>query len=96
MNRVVIEVTEEFGSTPCNVLKSTRGSAEDAWVRAIAVRVYRDLAPDDQKTLTALGELFGRDRTTVRHALSRVQPWTQTLGFSTRMAEVKQRVQERR
>lgn len=96
LTTVVTEVTTEFGSRLSIVLGSTRGSAEDARVRAIAMHVYRDLAPEKRPTLTGLGLAFGRDRTTVRHAITRVQSWIcNEQDFVIRLMVVKDRVKAR-
>jgi chromosomal replication initiation ATPase DnaA len=55
--------------------------------------VYRKAEPVCVPCLTALGRTFGRDRTTVRHALSRVEVWkAKEPGFAKRLGDVQQRL----
>jgi chromosomal replication initiation ATPase DnaA len=96
LTSVVTEVAEEFGSRLSFILSSTRGRPQDARARAIAMHVYRLLAPG-KPCYTEVGRVFQRDRTTVQHALSRVTGWVQgEHGFEARLDNVMARAQQRR
>jgi chromosomal replication initiation ATPase DnaA len=92
LTTVATKVAGEFGSKLSSILSSTRGRPEDARARAIAMYVYQraDCVPQ-MPCLTALGRQFGRDRTTVRHALRRVEAWKKSEpGFRRRLERVQQ------
>jgi chromosomal replication initiation ATPase DnaA len=93
INTVATEVAREFGSRPSSILAPTRGRAEDARARAIAMYVYQRAEPVCAPCLTAVGRAFSRDRTTVRHALQRVDGWRALEpGFADTLGRVQQRV----
>lgn len=85
LKAVVHEVTREFQdpalksqTTPADVLMPTRGTPHDSWVRALCVWVYcqkTSFVPHTRNhlNLTSLGRVFNRERSTVRHALARVE-----------------------
>lgn len=90
LTTVVTKVAGEFGSKLSSILSPTRGRPEDARARAIAMYVYRraDCVPE-MPCYTVLGKHFGRDRTTVRHALQRVEEWkTSEPDFARRLERV--------
>lgn len=68
-------VVAQFGGSAADILAPKRGPARHAYLRAIAMYVYRCAEPAVEPTLTEVGRAFGRDRTTVRHALARVDTW---------------------
>ncbi len=91
LTTVATKVAGEFGSRLSAILSSTRGRPEDARARAIAMYVYRAAEPVCIPCLTELGKTFGRDRTTVRHALNRVEGWKKNEpGFKRRLERVQQ------
>ena len=92
LTTVVTKVAGEFGSKLSCILAPTRGRPEDARARAIAMYVYQraDSVPA-MPCYTALGHQFGRDRTTVRHALQRVEDWKASEpDFARRLERVQQ------
>lgn len=92
LTSVATEVAGEFGSKLSAILSTTRGRPEDARSRAIAMHVYQRVAPG-RLCYTGVGSVFGRDRTTVRHALTRVDGWVEVeAGFQDRLDEVIGRV----
>jgi chromosomal replication initiation ATPase DnaA len=96
LTTVATEVAGEFGSKLSAILGPRRGHAEDARSRAIAMFVYRDVVPGDRPCYTELGRVFGRDRTTVRHAIGRVQSWIcNERNFVIRLKAVKERIRGR-
>lgn len=95
LTTVATEVAGEFGSRLSAILSPTRGRPEDARARAIAMHVYNRVAPGGL-TFTDVGKAFSRDRTTVRHALTRVDGWQEVEdGFEDRLHEVVGRVRAR-
>jgi chromosomal replication initiation ATPase DnaA len=94
LTSIATEVAGEFGSRLSAILASQRGSAEDARSRAIAIAVYKEVSPVPL-TLTDLGRVFERDRTTVRHALERVEGFRAETGFPKRYKAVVERVKTR-
>lgn len=76
VERIFTEVQAEFGVTRAQLLAPTRSSAKVASARQQAMR--RVHAADPGASWSELGRLFGRDRTTVRHACRKldVQPAT--------------------
>lgn len=53
------------------VLSSKRESADVAWTRQCAMYIYWE--GTGRPSFTKLGTVFGRDRTTVRHAIQKVR-----------------------
>lgn len=91
LTTVATRVAVEFGSKLSAILSSTRGRPEDARARAIAMYVYRHAEPICVPCMTELGKTFSRDRTTVRHALHRVEGWKKAEpGFKKRLERVQQ------
>ena len=89
-------MAQEFGSRLSAILSPTRGLAPDARARAIAMAVYQCVSPRTPN-LSELGRVFERDRTTVRHALDRVDLWRGEAGdFEDRFQAVLKRVNARR
>jgi chromosomal replication initiation ATPase DnaA len=74
LTTVATEVAKEFGSRLSAILSPYRGQPDDSRSRHIAIAVYREVAPR-KMSLTDLGAVFDRDRTSVRHALERVELW---------------------
>jgi chromosomal replication initiation ATPase DnaA len=95
LTTVATEVAGEFGSVLSRILSPRRGRPEDARARAITMAVYQRVSPA-RPNFTDLGELFGRDRTTVRHALARVDGFVKKEAlFEERLLEVVGRVRAR-
>jgi chromosomal replication initiation ATPase DnaA len=95
LTTVATEVAGEFGSRLSSILTPQRGLAEDARSRAIAMAVYRLVAPK-KLNLTELGNVFDRDRTTVRHALERVHGFKRgERGFNGRFNKVVRNVRDK-
>lgn len=65
-DRVIAEVEAEFGVTRAQLLAPTRSSAKVAQARQEAMRRVKARTPD--ASWSEIGRLFGRDRTTIRHA----------------------------
>ncbi len=76
-DQVIDAVVKEFGSSRARVLNSSRGTKKEAWIRAIAIYAYVCRYPGPVNW-TETGRMFGRDRTSVRHAAQRVQRRTET------------------
>lgn len=86
-------VTKEFGSQPASVMTPTRGLPADSRARAISMYVYHRAEPAARLTMTDVGRVFGRDRTTVRHAFDNVERWRQNdVGFRKRLGDIEQRI----
>lgn len=70
--RVVIEgaVGQVFGVKHCELLRATRGRARVALARQVAMYLAHVAL---RLSFTEVGELFGRDRTTVAHACQVVE-----------------------
>lgn len=64
---------DHFGLRRGEILAPSRGTKERAWARHVAVYLAHRLDP--AASFTALGTAFGRDRTTIRHAVRRVEFW---------------------
>jgi len=73
MDRILEVVQAEFGVTRAQILAPTRSSPDVAWARQVAVHLCHALMPG--VSWSDLGQMFGRDRTTVRHANQKVQEW---------------------
>lgn len=69
--RIASATVHEMGGTVKGLLSPTRGRPADAWRRAVAMYVYCTACADGN--LSATGRVFDRDRTVVRHAMSRVR-----------------------
>jgi chromosomal replication initiation ATPase DnaA len=95
LTTVATEVAGEFGSKLSAILAPTRGRPEDARSRAIAMHVYSVVAPHQPCCMTRVGDAFGRDRTTVRHAYKRVYDWQDNEDFEERLKQVIERVKAR-
>jgi chromosomal replication initiation ATPase DnaA len=94
LTTVATEVAGEFGSRLSAILAPQRGLADDARSRAIAIAVYKAVAPK-RVSLTDLGQVFDRDRTTVRHALERVEKWRlKEQGFKSRFNRVVRHIRD--
>lgn len=87
LTTVATKVAGEFGSKLSAILAPTRGRPEDARARAIAMYVYKMAEPVCVPCNAELGRVFGRDRTTVRHALNRVVEWKKSEPGFRRMLE---------
>ena len=70
VERILTEVEGERGVTRAQLLAATRSSAHVAQARQEAMRRVRAAFP--QASWSEIGRLFGRDRTTVRHACQKV------------------------
>ncbi|MCB1521216.1 MAG: chromosomal replication initiator DnaA [Hyphomicrobiaceae bacterium] len=72
VKRAVIERTVEqvFGVAHCDLRRSTRGRAKVARARQVAMYLAHVVCG---MTLTDVGRLFDRDRTTVSHACSVIE-----------------------
>lgn len=70
VERIFNTVQSERGVTRAQLLASTRSSAHVAAARQEAMRRVHEAYP--QASWSEIGRLFGRDRTTVRHACQKV------------------------
>lgn len=99
LTTVATEVAGEFGSRLSAILAPTRGQPADALARAVAMHVYQRVAPAGRRSglnFTEVGRDFGRDRTTVRAALTRVEGLQESVpGFSKRVSRVIRNVRSR-
>jgi len=84
--RVLNAVQAEFGVTRAQLLAPTRSSRDVAWARQVAVHLCHLLMP--QESWSELGRLFGRDRTTVRHAHLKVADWRDLEDLDHRLGEI--------
>lgn len=92
---VLVETCRQFGSRPKLVRSSTRQKPRDARTRAISMFVYSTLMPG-KPCFAEVGRVFGRDRTTVCHALSRVRAWRESEeGFENALDNVIARTRAR-
>jgi len=71
-DEAIRRVVREFGSTRGRILSSTRGKAQDAWVRAIAIYAYAGRYPR-RVNWSEVGRMFDRERSSVRYAAGRVE-----------------------
>jgi hypothetical protein len=94
LTTVATEVAGEFGSKLSAILSPSRGHAEDARSRAIAMAAYRAVSPR-KLNFTELGKVFDRDRTTVRHALARFDDFMCAGDFRKRYVAVLERIKAR-
>lgn len=70
LERILHAVGSEYGQQRHALLARTRGRKDVAEARQVAMYLSHKLCPS--LSLTAIGEFFGRDRTTVRHAFEKV------------------------
>jgi len=70
LDRILQEVGSEYGQQRHALLARSRGRKDVAGARMVAMYLATRLCPS--QSLTSIGEFFGRDRTTVRHARKRV------------------------
>lgn len=68
--RVMSAVQTNYNVDREQLLAPTRSNQKVAWARQVAVHLCHRIVPD--ASWTALGNYFGRDRTTVRHAHEKV------------------------
>ena len=68
--RILQSVASEYGQQRHALLARSRGRKDVAEARQVARYLSHKLCPS--RSLTAIGEFFGRDRTTVRHAFEKV------------------------
>lgn len=76
--QVAEAVGKIMGVDPAAIMGCHRGSPETSRARWIAMWVFshRYVYPGgDGPSLSAVGRAFGRDRTTVRHGLRKVEDW---------------------
>ena len=85
-DRVLAAVQAEFGVTRAELLASTRSSRDVAWARQVAVHLCHLVMPE--LSWSELGRLFGRDRTTVRHAHLKVADWRDLVDLDHRLEEL--------
>lgn len=69
-DRILHAVGSEYGQQRHALLARSRGRKDVAEARQVAMYLATRACPS--KSLTAIGEFFGRDRTTVRHAAAKV------------------------
>lgn len=84
--RILRAVQAEFGVTRAQLMASTRSSRDVAWARQVAVHLCHLLMPE--LSWSELGRLFGRDRTTVRHAHLKVADWRDLEDLDHRLEEL--------
>lgn len=94
LTTVATEVAGEFGSKLSAILSPSRGHAVDASSRAIAMAAYRAVSPR-KLNFTELGKVFDRDRTTVRHALTRFDGFMCSSDFRDRYNLLLERIRAR-
>ncbi len=70
LERILQSVASEYGQQRHALLARSRGRKDVAEARQVAMYLATKACPS--KSLTAIGEFFGRDRTTVRHAAAKV------------------------
>lgn len=66
LDRIVQAVGSEYGQQRHALLSPSRGRAQTAFARQVAMALVLALNP--RESMSAVGRAFGRDRTTVRHA----------------------------
>ena len=69
-DRILHAVGSEYGQQRHALLARSRGRKDVAEARQVAMYLATKACPS--KSLTCIGEFFGRDRTTVRHAAAKV------------------------
>lgn len=84
--RILRAVQAEFGVTRAQLMASTRSSRDVAWARQVAVHLCHLVMPE--LSWSELGRLFGRDRTTVRHAHLKVADWRDLEDLDHRLEEL--------
>lgn len=84
--RILRAVQAEFGVTRAQLMASTRSSRDVAWARQVAVHLCHLAMPE--LSWSELGRLFGRDRTTVRHAHLKVADWRDLEDLDHRLEEL--------
>lgn len=67
--QIIAAVSKETGVSRDAILAPTRSTRETAWARMGAVFICRELTG---ASWSELGRVFGRDRTTTRHAYQTV------------------------
>jgi hypothetical protein len=75
---VACVVASAFGLAPAAILESARGPAEAAFARQVAMYLTHTSMDLDYATT---GRLFGRDRTTARHACQVVEDRRENVGL---------------
>ena len=85
-DRVLAAVQAEFGVTRAQLMASTRSSRDVAWARQVAVHLCHLVMPE--LSWSELGRVFGRDRTTVRHAHHKVADWRDLEDLDHRLEEL--------
>ena len=73
------------GIQPAEILGDSRGEAEIAWARQLAIYLAHVALGHD---LTRLSAVFGRDRATVRHALRTIEDHRDDPGFDTELSAI--------
>lgn len=86
LERILQSVASEYGQQRHALLSRTRGRKDVAEARQVAMYLATKLCPS--MSLTAIGEFFGRDRTTVRHAAEKVAANCQTRNASARHVKI--------
>jgi len=71
LDRILDAVGNQYGQQRHALLARTRGRKDVAEARMVAMYLATRLKP--QMSLTSIGEYFGRDRTTVRHAREKMK-----------------------
>lgn len=84
--RILRAVQAEFGVTRAQLMASTRSSRDVAWARQVSVHLCHLVMPE--LSWSELGRLFGRDRTTVRHAHLKVADWRDLEDLDHRLEEL--------
>lgn len=80
VEQIAEAVGMEKGIPAHRILSTHRGAPADAWARACAMWLYKNLVPS--RTWSDVGRAFNRDRTTVRHACVRYEARWLRIGAS--------------
>ena len=81
-DKVVSAVASAHGLPVELISSGTRGRKDASWARQVAIYLVARVNPD--QNMSAIGRAFGRDRTTVRHAIELV---TKRMDDKTRKLE---------
>lgn len=69
IDTVLDVVAEGMGVDRASILAPSRGVKKLAWARQVAMYLYHG----GHRSWSEVGRVFGRDRTTVRHAVAKVK-----------------------
>lgn len=86
-------VAQEFGVPREEVFQKTRGVQAISWARHVAIYLCRVAEPEI--TLTDVGKLFGRDRSTIAYALARVEDQRDLPDFDDLLRQMEAQIKAR-